>query len=187
MKIAIFLADGFETCEGLITVDMLRRASLDIDTISMNDRDEVTTSHGVRLHADRLFRDFDAKDYDVLIMPGGKRGTMNLEACEPLKQMFAEHYAQGKLTCAICAAPSILGHMGILTGKKYTCFPDFNEDSFGGEYQNELAVTDGNLITGRGMGATIEFARHILKKTVSDEVLEKVQNGMQYEHTFRNA
>lgn len=185
MKCAIFLADGFETCEGLITVDMLRRASLTIDTISMNETLEVRTSHGIRLFADRLFSEFDAKEYDVLIMPGGKLGTANLEANEKLREIYRAHFESGKLTCAICAAPSILGHMGLLKGKKYTCFPTFNEDSFGGEYQNELAVTDGSLITGRGMGATIEFARHILMKTVDEETLEKVQNGIQYEHTFR--
>ena len=162
MKFAIFLADGFETCEGLITVDMLRRAALSIDTISMNETLEVTTSHGIRLQADRL-----------------------LEANERLKAIFKAHLESGALTCAICAAPSILGHMGLLKGRKYTCFPSFNENAFGGEYQNELAVTDGNLITGRGMGATIEFARHILMKTTDEETLQKVQNGMQYEHTFR--
>ena len=146
MKFAIFLADGFETCEGLITVDMLRRAALSIDTISMNETLEVTTSHGIRLQADRLFCDFDAEEYDVLIMPGGKLGTVNLEANERLKAIFKAHLESGALTCAICAAPSILGHMGLLKGRKYTCFPSFNEDAFGGEYQNELAVTDGNLI-----------------------------------------
>lgn len=185
MKIAIFLADGFETCEGLITVDMLRRASLTIDTISMNDTEEVTTSHGIRLFADRLFRDFDPQEYDVLIMPGGKVGTANLESSERLKEIYAAHFDKGALTCAICAAPSILGHMGILKGRKYTCFPTFDEAGFGGEYQNELAVTDGNLITGRGMGATIEFARHIIQALCDEETLHKVENGIQYEHTFR--
>lgn len=185
MKYAIFLADGFETCEGLITVDMLRRASCSIDTVSMNDTEEVTTSHGVRLFADRIFAETDPKDYDVLIIPGGKLGTVNLESSEELKRAFREHFEAGKLTCAICAAPSILGHMGILEGKKYTCFPTFYEAGFNGEYQNELAVTDGNLITGRGMGATIEFARHILMKTTDEETLKKVEAGMQYEHSFR--
>lgn len=187
MKCAIFLADGFETCEGLITVDMLRRASITIDMISMNDTLEVTTSQGVRLFAEKLFSEIDPADYDVLIMPGGKLGTANLEASEPLKAAFRAHYEKGALTCAICAAPSILGHMGILKEKKYTCFPSFNEEGFGGEYQMELAVTDGNLITGRGMGATIEFARHIIMKTCDETALAKVEAGMQYEHSFRNA
>ena len=184
-KCAIFLADGFETCEGMITVDMLRRAQITVDLISMNNDLNVTTSHGIHLTAEKLFSETDPKDYDVLILPGGKLGTANLESCEPLKAALKEHLESGKLTCAICAAPSILGHMGMLAGKKYTCFPTFDSE-YGGEYQMELAVTDGSLITGRGMGATIEFARHILMKLTDEATLEKVQNGIQYEHTFRN-
>lgn len=181
---AIFLADGFETCEGLITIDMLRRAGVEIDMISMNDTLTVTTSQKVVLQAEKLYKDINPADYDVLILPGGKVGTANLEACESLKEALVKHFESGKLTCAICAAPSIFGHLGMLEGKKYTCFPDF-DDAYGGEYQMKLAVNDGNLITGRGMGATIEFAREILKKIVSEEVLKKVQHGMQYEHSFR--
>lgn len=186
MKCAIFLADGFETCEGLITIDLLRRAGLTIDTVSMNPTDEVCTSHKVRLHCDRLFDETDPAEYDVLIMPGGKLGTINLEKNERLREAFKKHLEEGKLTCAICAAPSILGHMGLLKGRKYTCFPTFMDEAYGGEYQMELAVTDGNLITGRGMGATVEFARHILMATVSQDVLKSVEYGIQYEHSFRD-
>lgn len=185
MKCAIFLADGFETCEGLITIDMLRRASVTIDMISMNDTLEVTTSHGIRLFAEKLYSQISPADYDVLIMPGGKLGTANLESSESLKAAFRAHFEKGALTCAICAAPSILGHMGILEGRKYTCFPSFNEDGFNGDYQMELAVRDGNLITGRGMGATIEFARLIIKALCDEATLAKVEAGMQYEHSFR--
>ncbi len=184
-KCAIFLADGFETCEGLIVIDLLRRAGITIDMISMNDDLAVTTSQNVVVKAEKLYKDVAASDYDVLILPGGKVGTKNLEACDSLKKSLKEHYESGKLTCAICAAPSIFGHLGMLEGKKYTCFPDFN-DEYGGEYQQELAVTDGNLITARGMGATLEFAREILKQLIDEEGLKKVQHGIQYEHTFRN-
>jgi 4-methyl-5(b-hydroxyethyl)-thiazole monophosphate biosynthesis len=185
MKSAIFLADGFEDCEGLITVDMLRRGKQEIDTVSMNDTCEVHTSHGVTMLADKVFSEIDPAYYDILILPGGKRGVVNLEKSEPLKKILLKHFNEGKLTCAICAAPSLLGHIGILKGRKYTCFPGFEEDSFDGEYQMELAVEDGSLITGRGMGATIEFARTILKKT-APEVLKDVEYGMQYEHSFRS-
>ena len=185
MRCAIFFADGFETCEGLIVVDLLRRAGVSVDTVSMNDNDLVTTSHKVSLHTDCVYRDVDPASYDVLIIPGGKQGTANLEACDSLKQALKNHLEAGKLTAAICAAPSILGHMGLLKGRKYTCFPSFDDPSYGGEYQMELAVTDGSLVTGRGMGATIEFARQILTQLVDEETLKAVQNGIQYEHTFR--
>ncbi len=184
-KCAIFLADGFETCEGLIVIDLLRRAGITIDMISMNDTLSVTTSQNVVLNAEKLYKDVNASDYDVLILPGGKVGTKNLEACESLKKSLKEHFESGKLTCAICAAPSIFGHLGMLEGKKYTCFPDF-DDEYGGTYQQELAVTDGNLITARGMGATLEFAREILKQLIDEDGMKKVQHGIQYEHTFRN-
>lgn len=184
-KCAIFLADGFEDCEGLITIDILRRGRVTIDTVSMNDSLQVHTSHGVTLQADKLFKDVNTEDYDVLILPGGKAGTANLEKNDRLKQALTKHCESGKLTCAICAAPSILGHLGLLKGKNYTCFPEFEDQSYGGQYQMELAVKDGNIITARGMGATIEFARLILKQLVSDDMMRYVEYGMQYEHSFR--
>lgn len=184
MKAAIFFANGFEDCEGLITVDMFRRAGVKIDTVSMNATREVETSHGVQLMADILYTDMAPETYDILILPGGKAGTANLEANENLKQTIQKHLASGKLMCAICAAPSILGHMGLLKGKKYTCFPSF-DGSYGGEYQMELAVKDGNLITGRGMGATIAFAHMILEQIIDEKTMQKLEWGMQYEHSFR--
>lgn len=184
MKVAIFLADGFEDCEGLIVIDMLRRASVSIDMISMNDNLTVTTSHQVKIQGEKLYQDVDVKDYDVIVLPGGKVGTKNLESCESLKKAVVEHYKQGKLTCAICAAPSIFGHLGLLEGKKYTCFPEF-DGNYGGSYQLELAVSDGNIITGRGMGATIEFAHQILEHIVDQKTLDKLEYGMQYEKSFR--
>ena len=184
-RCAIFLADGFETCEGLITVDLLRRAGVAIDTVSITDTNEVTTSHRIPLKTDMLFAEIDPADYDVLILPGGKVGTQNLEAFEPLKEAIRKHCAEGKLMCAICAAPSILGHMGLLEGKQYTCFPDFADDSYKGTYMQELAVRDGQLITGRGMGATIEFGRQIIMALTDEATLKKVERGIQYEHSFR--
>jgi DJ-1 family protein len=184
MKAAIFFADGFEESEGLIVVDMFRRAGIQIDTLSMNSTREVHTSHQVTLLCDELYENADLSTYDVLIMPGGKLGTKNLEACESLKESFRRHFESGKWTCAICAAPSILGHMGLLKGRKYTCFPAFDGE-YGGFYQMELAVMDGNLITGRGMGATVAFAHTILSQLVDQKTMDKLEYGMQYEHTFR--
>ena len=116
MKCAIFMADGFETCEGLITVDLLRRAGLTIDMISMNETLTVTTSHQVKIQADKLFSEFQ-NEYDVMIFPGGKLGTQNLENNHKLVDLYEAHFKAGKLSCAICAAPSILGHRGLLHGR----------------------------------------------------------------------
>ncbi|MBE6129538.1 MAG: DJ-1/PfpI family protein [Erysipelotrichaceae bacterium] len=182
MKCAIYLADGFETCEGLITVDMLRRANVEVVTISIKDNNFVRSSHGIEMLTDDIFMETDPEDFDVLILPGGKKGTDNLEQFDDLREAVKAHFEAGKLTCAICAAPSILGHMGLLKDRKYTCFPTFEDPSYEGEYQQVPAVRDGNLITGRGMGATIEFAREIIKVICDEETLRKVEYGIQYEH-----
>ena len=185
MRCAIFLAKGFEDCEGMITIDMLRRAGIPIDSVSITDDLIVETSHGVRLFADKIWKEIDPSGYNVLILPGGKVGTMNLDGFEPLKNALKAHFESGKLTCAICAAPSVLGHLGILNGRHYTSFPAFASDSYGGIYETELAVEDGNVITGRGMGATIEFARLIIRRLTDDETMRRLEYGMQYEHSFR--
>lgn len=185
MKAAIFLAEGFETCEGLITIDVLRRGKVQIDTYSINESKDVKSSQNVVIQADDVLSNCHPEEYDVLILPGGKLGTKNLEENNQIKTMMKNHYEAGKLTCAICAAPSILGHLGILEGRHYTCFPDFDDASYNGTYEMELAVQDGNVITGRGMGATIEFARLILENLISEEEMKNVEWGMQYEHSFK--
>ncbi len=179
MKAAIILADGFEECEAMIPLDMLRRAGIETDFVSIYQDLSVTGSRGVSVKADRLWAETDLSQYDALILPGGKRGKENLEAFAPLKEVIRTHYDAGKLTCAICAAPSILGHMGILAGKDYTCFPDFREDAFNGSYLAVPAVKDGTLITGRGMGCSIEFSRLIIR-TMAPDRLASVEAGIQY-------
>jgi len=186
MKCAIFLANGFEDCEALVTIDMLRRADVEVDSVSITDDFLVQTSHGVRLYADRVWKQIDPSSYTALVLPGGKLGTENLRAFEPLKEAFLSHWQKERLTCAICAAPSLLGEWGILKGKRYTCFPEFRSADYGGEYQTELAVQDGNLITARGMGASIEFARLIVRDLTHESTLKKVEYGIQYEHSFRD-
>ena len=186
MKYAIFLAEGFEECEALITNDILRRAKAETDLISISDNLEVCSSHSVTVKADRLLSDTDLSAYDVLILPGGKVGTENLGKSEELKAAVQLHSDRNRLLCAICAAPSILGHMGILSGKHYTCFPGFESTSYNGIYENELTVSDGNLITGRGIGATVDFAREILRHSALEQMIDKVDYGIRYAPRFRS-
>ena len=184
MRCAVFFAEGFEECEGLIIVDLLRRGGVSIDTVSIVDSRQVISSHKVTIQTDLLWDDIDPEAYDVLILPGGKLGTENLEHFAPLLSALKKHCEAGRLTCAICAAPSILGHLGLLKGKNYTSFPAFSDPSYGGEYQMELAVIDGNIITARGMGAAIAFSIEILR-AIKPECLDKVEYGIQDEHVFR--
>ena len=185
MKCALFLAEGYEECEALITVDMLRRANVDIDMISITSLDMVKSSHNIEIKADKTWNEFNQDDYDVLILPGGKLGTHNLEHFEPLIEAIKAHYDSGKLLAAICAAPSIFGHLGLLKDKKYTCFPTFNEEKYAGTYEEKLAVYYSGIVTGRGMGATIEFARILVKLLTNGEMTDNVDFGIQYEHRFQ--
>ena len=177
--IAIFYADGFEEGEAIVPTDMLRRAGLEVKTVSITDSNTVVGSHNITVETDLIWDEFNAEEYDALILPGGLRGTENLTNFTPLGEALKAHNTAGKYCCAICAAPSILGKLGILSGKKYTCYPGFESDSFGGEYQDNYVTHDGNVITARAMGASVEFAREIIK-TLKPEGLSQVDEGIQY-------
>ena len=178
--IAIFYADGFEEGEAIVPTDMLRRAGLEVKTVSITDSNKVVGSHNITIETDLIWDKFNPEEYDTLILPGGLRGTENLTNFTALGEALKNHHAAGKLCCAICAAPSLLGKLGILSGKKYTCYPGFESDSFGGEYQNNYVTHDGNIITARAMSASVEFAREIIK-TLKPENLPRVDEGIQHE------
>ncbi len=159
-KVAIFLADGFEEIEGLTVVDIVRRAGVEIDTISINGRLEVNGSHGIRVKADKILADINKDDYSMLVLPGGKVGTENLEACEELLDMIGNFYGAGKYIAAICAAPSIFAHRGFLAGRKATSHPAFEShlEEGGATVTHSPVEIDSGIITGQGMGASIDFA-----------------------------
>lgn len=180
MKCAIFCANGFEECEALLVVDLLRRANIEIEIISMNDELEVTSSHNVKIIADECFMDANFREYDALILPGGLPGTTHLQANERLASILLKHAEQGKLLCAICAAPSVLGHLGILEDKHATCFPTFKDKCTGALLSEDKVVQDGNIITGKGLGAAIEFASKIIENLIDKETADTVLKQIQY-------
>ena len=122
-KVYIFLADGFEDIEGLTVVDLMRRAGIEITTVSVKDTKEVTTAHGITLLTDRLFKNTDFSDGDMLVLPGGMPGTVNLGAYEPLIELLKNYYTEGKKIAAICAAPSIFAKLGFLKGRRANLLP----------------------------------------------------------------
>lgn len=132
--IAVFFADGFEEGEGIVPVDLLRRAGLEVKTVSITDSNQVIGSHNIPVTTDLIWDEFVASDYDALVLPGGLRGTENLSNFTPLHAVLNSHFTSGKLCCAICAAPTLFGKLGILNGKNYTCFPDLEDASFSGNY-----------------------------------------------------
>ena len=183
----VFMADGMEMCECLITVDVLRRAGVNVITASVMDSKAVTASHRVKIEADVLASDADYVAADIIILPGGRVGTENLAASDTVIRQcmrFADN--QDKYISAICAAPSVLSGLGLLDGRKATCHPDFAEKVKAGSSINDADVTplvtlthesvtvDGHLITGQGMGASMDFALCIAEILTGKETADNV-------------
>lgn len=179
-KAAIFFAEGFEEIEALTVVDMLRRAKIQIDMVSITGEKQVESSHRVIVMTDKLIEDCAVMDYDMLVLPGGMPGTIHLGECGELMDALKEFDKEGKPLAAICAAPSLLGKLEILDGRKATCYPGFEDQLLGAELVEEKAVTDGNVITGRGMGAAIEFAAAIITCLENAEKAEEIKNSICY-------
>lgn len=154
--IYIMLADGFEETEMIAPLDMLRRAGVPVRTVGITGK-VVVGAHHIPVTADLLPEEVDTSAMDGVILPGGMPGTTNLQDSDFVLSLVKTCYAKGKLVAAICAAPMILGTLGLLEGKKATCFPGFEEHLKGASYSSDPAVTDGNVITGRGAGAALDF------------------------------
>ncbi len=177
-KVCVFFGAGYEEIEALAVVDLLRREQIATDMVSITDSKTVTGSHDIPVIMDKLLAEVDFNDVDMIVLPGGMPGTKNLEACDVLMEQVDAFVAAGKPVCAICAAPSILGHRGHLSGKKATSYPGFEEQLTGAEVLTVPTVTDGNIITGRGMGCAVEFGLAIVEylkgKECKDSLAEKI-------------
>lgn len=161
MKALLFLTDGFEEIEALSTVDILRRADIDVQTVSLTSNNEVNGGHQVTVTADTLFEQADFTTAEMLIVPGG---TTAFDEHQGLKEKIKSHHDKNKPLAAICAAPMVLGGLGLLEGRKATCYPGFEKYLTGAEVQQGHAVVvDGNIITGRGPGLAIEFALQLVE------------------------
>lgn len=176
----LFLAEGFEEIEALTPVDYLRRAKVDITTVGVGAKN-ITGAHNITVEAD-ITTDELAKDtdFDGIILPGGMPGTLNLEKDSIVMHFVSRAKQENKLLCAICAAPSILGHAGILNEKKATCFPGFEADLTGAFATGEPVETDGNIITARGAGVAADFAFAIIAackdKETADAICRQIQS-----------
>ena len=180
MKLYAFLADGFETVEALGVIDILRRGGVDVCTVSIKADKTVTTSHKIPVIADVVFAGTDFSDGDALFLPGGLPGTTNLEAHEGLAKLIDEYNEQGKILSAICAAPSILGHHNILKGKNATCYPGYEEDLYGANATGEGVVRDGRIVTGKGMGKTVDLGLTLLEMLTDKANADLIKNKIQY-------
>jgi len=168
-KISIFLADGFEEIEGLTVVDLLRRAQIVVDMVSVTTEIIVHGAHQIAVKADCLFDDTDFADSDVLVLPGGMPGTTNLRNHDGLTALLQERNENKQLLAAICAAPGIFGQLGFLKGRQATSYPSVEDQLTGAAICHEPVVQDGHIITSRGVGTAIPFALKLIEILVSKE------------------
>jgi len=183
MKIIVFMADGMEMCECLLTVDILRRAGADVVTASVMGRTEVVSSHKVKIHADCIAEEADIASADMIVLPGGRVGTENLGNCDIVKEAcLAFAGDRTKTVAAICAAPSVLAGLGILEGRKATCHPDFAGRMEGAVLTGDSVTVDDNIITGQGLGATYDFALKLAGIAASEETVDKIARSTCWKH-----
>ncbi len=174
----LFLANGFEIVEAMAPLDIMKRAGLDVQTVGVTG-DLVQSSHGVVVKPDISLGDVNYEIIEGAILPGGMPGTHNLRSSKEVAECVRYCYDNGLLIAAICAAPSVFGRMGLLRGKKATCFPGFEKELEGAEYTGAHVESDGNVITGKGAGCALTFGRAIVSYALSDEEAEKVLSDMQ--------
>ncbi|MEZ3472406.1 MAG: DJ-1/PfpI family protein [Lachnospiraceae bacterium] len=177
-KAAIFFGAGYEEIEALTVVDLLRRVGVEAVCVAVDNADSVTGSHDICVKMDAGIDAVDFDSFDILVCPGGMPGTKNLEACSRLTGNLRKFYGEGKLIAAICAAPSIFGHMGLLEGKKACIYPGMEAELTGAEVSYDSVVRSENIITSRGMGTAIAFSLAIIAaltdQKTADELAEKI-------------
>ncbi len=178
IKGLMILADGFEQVEALATSDIIERShEISIDLVSLSETKEAISSHKTRLLLSKSISEIDSEEYDFLVLPGGKIGMENLKNSAKVQQIVLSFHKNNKLISAICASPSIFGHLGLLKGKKYTCFPGF--ESSEGEYINASVIKDGKMITGHSMAYSIEFGLEIVDYFLGKEAVKRIRNGIE--------
>ena len=179
-KVYVFLADGFETVEALAPVDVMRRAGLQVVTVSIMGRKEVVSAQNVTVLADDVYESVAFDDADALVLPGGGVGTDNLSAHEPLRALLVDACSHGTLVAAICAAPMVFGRIGILKGKRATCYPGCEGYLFNAEYTSNAVEKDGNIITACGPGASFDFGFAIVEHFCGVQVVDTLRSQMQF-------
>ena len=179
-KVGVFFGTGYEEIEALTVVDLLRRAGIEVQCISIDNRKQVMGSHKINVEMDAGIGDVDFESLDMIVCPGGMPGTRNLEACDILTEQIRSFYEKGKLIGAICAAPSIFGHMGLLKGRKACIFPGMEEELVGAEVVYDDVVQSEHVITSRGMGTAIAFGLEIISNLLDRETAQNLGRKIVY-------
>lgn len=175
MKVGIICAQGLEECEALIVYDLLYRSEIDVKLVGLEN--EIVSSHNVNFKTHLHIDDFKYEEYDAIVLPGGMPGTLNLENDPRVNKIIDYYVANHKLIAAICAAPSILIHKGLLKPLHFTCYPGFE---CGLKPANKKAIKDNNIITGIGLGGAFDFAYLIIEALLDQECANKVYERIKY-------
>ena len=172
----MFLATGFEEVEALAPLDLLRRAGVEIKTVGVGSK-TIVGSHSIPMVTDMTDSEYCDESPEMIILPGGMPGTLNLDASETVHKAINTAVANDAYVCAICAAPMILGKLGLLKGKNAVCYPGFEKDLEGATLSDKKAVSDGRFVTAKGMGAAIEFGLLLVEKLCGKETAESLRKS----------
>lgn len=173
-RVGVFFGEGYEEIEALTVVDILRRAGIDTRMISISEKKEVAGAHDITVRMDQTIGETDFEALDMIVLPGGMPGTTNLENCKTLMNHVDAFYEKGKYVSAICAAPGIFGHRGMLSGRRACSYPDKENELTGAEVtKNPVEVSD-HVTTSRGMGTAIDFALAILERFQGKEAADRM-------------
>lgn len=180
-KVIVPLAEGFEEIEAVTIIDVLRRAGIAVETLSVGLNTGVMGSHGIMVLADRMFEEANFEDVSMVVLPGGMPGSVNLKNHAGLQEVILAFNRSGRYLAAICAAPLVFGELGLLNGRKATCFPGFEQRLHGAELAPDPVVCDGNVITGRSAGYALYFALKLVEilmgRSVAEETGRKLLAG----------
>ena len=177
-EVCVFLADGFEEIEALTVVDLLRRAKVYVDTVSITDDYTVRGAHGIPVQTEDLITEIDFKESDMIVLPGGMPGTLHLGEHKGVQNILKDFHNEKKNIAAICAAPSVLGKYGILEGRRACCYPSFETQLTGAEVVFEPVVQDGHIVTSRGMGTAIPFALKLTEVLCGAKAANEVKESI---------
>ena len=180
-RVYAFLADGFEETEAIAVIDLIKRGGIDIEMVSVMGRKEVVGAHNIKIEADSLVEDIDIDNADMLFLPGGMPGTTNLKEDENVRKAVQEAYDDGRYVAAICAAPTILADMGLLKGKRATCYPDMESEIEDAYLTGAPVATDENIITSQGVGTAIDFALKLIEVLISEEKAVEIADSIVYQ------
>lgn len=181
-KVYIFMADGFEEVEGLTVVDLLRRAGIDIQMVSIMEKKSVAGAHNITIEADGIFEDIDFSDGEMLVLPGGMPGTTNLMKHQGLDKLLRDFDNKKKAIAAICAAPTILSNKGMLKGRDATCYKGMESEMSHANIVDAPVVIDGHITTSKGVGTAIDFALSLIANLKGKDQAKRIAAQILYKN-----